>query len=144
MLVLPDEADPQISVRQPRARPAVNESNCRIPLDTISGEGRISRREAGTTRASLGAMLAEASIWSTLVAGFLAADFSGQFGAGEKEKIKGRLVAADEKTVEADILTRNCQRTRARLSSGQISIFAFYSPSAVCFSSLRLSRGEAN
>src|SRR3981081_548761 len=133
MLVLPDEADPQISVRQPRASPAVNESNCRIPLDTISGEGRISRREAGTTRASLGAMLAEASIWSTLVAGFLAADFSGQFGEGGKEKIKGRLVAADEKTVEADILTRNCQRMRARLSSGQISVRFLFAKRSMLF-----------
>jgi hypothetical protein len=51
--------------------------------------------------------LAEASIWSTLVAGFLIPDFSGLFGESGKEKIKGRLVAADEKTVEADIRTRN-------------------------------------
>jgi hypothetical protein len=114
MLVLPDEAEPQISVRQPRASPPANESSCGIPLDTISGAGRISRREAGTTRASLGAAPVAASICSALVAGFLAADLSGQFGEGGEEKIKGRLVAADEKTVEADIRTRNFQRTRAK------------------------------
>src|SRR5271167_2019509 len=39
-LVLPEEAAPQISVRQPRARPPVNESSCGMPLDTISGAGR--------------------------------------------------------------------------------------------------------
>jgi len=51
-LVLPDEAVPQISVRQPRARPPVSESSCGMPLETISGAGRTSRREAGTTAAS--------------------------------------------------------------------------------------------
>ena len=53
-LVLPDEAVPQISVRQPRGRPPVSKSSCGMPLDTISGAGRVSSREAGTTAVSLG------------------------------------------------------------------------------------------
>jgi hypothetical protein len=117
--VLPDEAGPQISVRQPRGRPPVNESSCAIPLETISGAGRISSREAGTTRASIGAAPTAAKISSAFVAGFLSpssADFFGQRGEGGKGKIKGRLVAADEKIGEADILTHslthNCQGTR--------------------------------
>ena len=67
-LVLPDDAVPQISVRQPRARPPVSESSCGMPLETISGAGRTSRREAGTTAASLEI----APTWAKISAVFLA------------------------------------------------------------------------
>src|ERR1019366_4505747 len=92
-LVLPDEAVPQISVRQPRARPPVSKSSCGIPLDTISGAGRTSRREAGTTAASFGMAPTRAKISAV------------ERGEERGEKIKGRLMAADEKTGEADILS---------------------------------------
>src|SRR6202142_4611963 len=68
-LVLPDEAAPQISVRQPRAKPPVSASSCGMPLDTISGAGRTARREAGTT----GANLKLAFTWVRISAVFFAA-----------------------------------------------------------------------
>src|SRR5277367_2114333 len=91
MLVLPEEAVPQISVRQPRAKPPVSASSCGMPLETISGAGRTSRREAGTTAASLGM----APTWAKISAD--------KRGADRGEKVKGRPVAADEKIGEADI-----------------------------------------
>ena len=48
----PEEAGPQISVRQPRGRPPVGASISAIPLETISGAGRMANREAGVTSAS--------------------------------------------------------------------------------------------
>jgi hypothetical protein len=108
MLVLPEEAAPQISVRQPRGKPPVNESSCGIPLEAISGAGRTSSRDAGTTAASLGATPTAANICAALLTGFLggfsANSSGGQNGEGGGEKIKGRLVAADEKNGEADII----------------------------------------
>jgi hypothetical protein len=53
-LVRPEEAGPQISVRHPRGRPPVSASSSRTPLETISGVGRISSRDAAVTPASLG------------------------------------------------------------------------------------------
>ena len=53
-LVRPEEADPQISLKHPRGKPPVRASISGIPLDTISGEGRTSSRDAGATPASLG------------------------------------------------------------------------------------------
>src|SRR5258708_35055253 len=61
-LVLPDEAVPQISVRQPRARPPVSKSSCGMPLETISGAGRTSRRVAGTHDASHGLATTDVSL----------------------------------------------------------------------------------
>jgi hypothetical protein len=110
-LVLPDEAVPQISVRQPRARPPVSESSCGMPLETISGAGRTSRREAGTTAANLGL----AAKWAKISAVFLvifAAVGRGEHEGDDREKIKGRPWAADKKTGEADILSRNYQGTQ--------------------------------
>src|SRR5271156_2306885 len=75
-----------------------------MPLETISGAGRTSRREAGTTAASLGM----AATWAKTSAVFSISVFLRECG----EKIKGRLLAADEKTGEADILSRNCQGTQ--------------------------------
>src|SRR5271169_1333017 len=110
-LVLPEEAVPQISVRQPRGRPPVSKSSCGMPLDAISGAGRTSRREAGTTAASLGI----APTWAKISAVFFvfAVFFAVERGEDGGEKIKGRPVAAAEKTGEADILlSHNCQGTR--------------------------------
>src|ERR1700716_3626686 len=133
-LVLPDEAVPQISVRQPRARPPVSKSSCGMPLETISGAGRTSRREAGTTAASLEI----APTWAKISAVFFFAFavFSAVECGGEDggEKIKGRPMAADEKIGEADILprllsVRNCQGTqRAGSARAKFVRFAFYSP----------------
>ena len=53
-LVRPEESGPQISVRHPRGRPPVRESRGEVPLEALSGAGRISRREAGVTAASFG------------------------------------------------------------------------------------------
>jgi hypothetical protein len=102
-LVLPDEAAPQISVRQPRGIPPVSKSSCGMPLETISGAGRTSRREAGTTGASLAMALALVKIWVKIlvkisaVAVFFAVA-AVEHGEDNAEKIKGRPVAADEKT----------------------------------------------
>src|ERR1700722_2520342 len=109
MLVLPEEAVPQISVRQPRAKPPVSESSSGIPIGVISGAGRISSREAGR-RAEV---LEVASTWANISAVFFF--LVGSFGArsfailavksaeGVTGKIKGRPVAAEEKIGEADI-----------------------------------------
>jgi hypothetical protein len=110
MLVLPEEAVPQISVRQPRARPPVSESSCARPLETISGVARTSRREAGTTAANLGLAPIRAEISAAFLMIFAAVGRGETEGAAE-EKIKWRPVAADEKTGEADILSHNCQGT---------------------------------
>jgi len=145
-LVLPDEAVPQISVRQPRARPPVSESSCGMPLETISGAGRTSRREAGTIAASFGI----APTWAKISAVFFAfAVFSAVERGGEDggEKIKGRPVVADEKTTEADIIPRllaeHCCQGTQRAESAQRSssalTFAFYSPNKYPRSGLPLS-----
>src|ERR1700687_3900224 len=140
-LVLPDEAVPQISVRQPRARPPGSESSCGMPLETISGAGRTSRREAGTTAASL----EMAPTWAKISAVFFIVFFAvfsaiesaiaSTFERGEEreEKIKERPMAADEKIGEADILSRYCQLAIVRERRGQDQpgrdvAFAFYSP----------------
>src|SRR6202795_3327984 len=112
-LVLPDEAVPQISVRQPRARPPVSKSSCGMPLETISGAGRTSRRDAGTTAASLEI----APTWARISAVFfvvfftiasavesaIESAFERGFDCGEDrgEKTKERPMAADEKIGEA-------------------------------------------
>ena len=150
-LVLPDEAVPQISVRQPRAMPPVSKSSCGMPLETISGARRKSRREAGTTAANLEI----APTWAKISAVFFAV-FSTVFSAIESaferggedrgEKIKERPMAADEKIGEADILSRYCQLAIVRERRGQESApgrgvnFAFYSPNRVSLSVLSLSR----
>jgi len=94
-----------------------------MPLETISGAGRTSRREAGTTAASFGIAPTAAKI-SAVERG----------GEGGGEKIKGRPMAADEKIGEADILprllsVRNCQGTqRAGSARAKFVTFAFCSP----------------
>jgi hypothetical protein len=85
--VRPEDAGPQISLRHPRGHPPVSPSRAAIPLETISGAGRTSNREAGVTWASLGT---EPSFLSN---GFAA-------------KMKGRPKAAVDKTGKADILPR--------------------------------------
>ena len=58
-VVRPEEAGPQISVRQPRGRPPVSASIAAMPLETISGAGRTASREAGVTPASLASLSVE-------------------------------------------------------------------------------------
>src|SRR6266446_203690 len=119
-LVLPDEAVPQISVRQPRARPPVSKSSCGMPLETISGAGRTSRREAGTTAASLEIAPTWAKISAVFFAVFSAIERVVERGGEDRgEKIKERPMAADEKIGEADILSRYCQLAIVRERRGQ-------------------------
>ncbi len=99
-LVLPEEAAPQISVRQPRAKPPLNASSEGMPLGTISGAGRTASREAGTSAASFGVALMR----DTISAVSLPASPACERGADDGEKIKGRPVAAAENNGEADIL----------------------------------------
>jgi hypothetical protein len=132
-LVLPEEAVPQISVRQPRAMPPVSESSCGMPLETISGAGRTSRREAGTTAASLEIAPTWAKISAVFFAVFSAIERVVERGGEDRgEKIKERPMAADEKIGEADILSRYCQLAIVRERRGQDQPergdFAFYSP----------------
>src|SRR5947209_7887065 len=51
MLVRPEDSGPQTSVRHPWGRPPVRASIWAMPLEAVSGAGRISRREAGVTPA---------------------------------------------------------------------------------------------
>ncbi len=136
-LVLPDEAVPQISVRQPRARPPVSESSCGIPVGNISGAGRAARREAGTTVASL----EMAPTWAKRSTVFLAVFSALDRGEDGVEKIKGRPMAADEKTGEADILFSQLSGNAEGKQPGRRFIFAFYSPLKVSLFNLPLSSG---
>jgi len=104
-----------------------------MPLETISGAGRISRREAGTTAASLEI----APTWAKISAVFFVVFFAIESaiesaitsaferGADRKEdrgeKIKERPMAADEKIGEADILSRYRQLAIVREPEGRIS-----------------------
>src|SRR5882762_7231825 len=123
-LVLPDEAVPQISVRQPRARPPVSESSCGMPLETISGAERTSRREAGTTAASLEIAPTWAKISAVFFVFFFAIEsaIASVIERGEDcgEKIKARPMAADKKIGEADILSRYCQLQLSGNTEGRI------------------------
>jgi hypothetical protein len=83
-----------------------------MPLETISGVGRTSRRDAGVIEASFGI----ASKWARSAA------------LERTGKIKGRLKAADENTGEADIRPQNFREHEGRNGSGEVIIFAFYSP----------------
>jgi hypothetical protein len=126
-LVLPDEAAPQISVRQPRAMPPVSKSSCRMPLETISGRGHTSRREAGTTGASLGMALMWVKISAVFFAAAAFALTGVERGEDSAEKIKWRPRAADEKIGEADIFSRNCQGTqRAESAQAAKSVYSLF------------------
>jgi hypothetical protein len=115
MLVRPEEADPQISVRQPRGRPPVSASSSRMPLETISGAGRTSRRDAGVIDA----------------ASFGSASSPASRAALERTgKIKGRPRAADENTGEADICPQNFREQEGRNEPRRFVLFSFYSPIA--------------
>src|SRR6266498_1183154 len=48
-VVFPDEAEPQISVKQPRGMPPAIAFNSAMPVESISGLGRTSNRDAGRT-----------------------------------------------------------------------------------------------
>jgi len=100
-----------------------------MPLETISGAGRTSRRDAGTTAASLEI----APTWAKISAVFFVVFFAIESaiesaferGADRKEdrgeKIKERPMAADEKIGEADILSRYRQLAIVREPEGRIS-----------------------
>ena len=75
-VVRPEEAGPQISVRQPRGKPPVRASIAAMPLELISGAGRTARREAGTTPARIfdsGCLIGEYLIADADTPGFVSA-----------------------------------------------------------------------
>ena len=105
-----------------------------MPLETISGAGRTSRREAGTTAASLEIAPTWAKISAVFFAVFSAIERVVERGGEDRgEKIKERPMAADEKIGEADILSRYCQlaivrERRGYDQPGRSVAFVFYSP----------------
>jgi hypothetical protein len=70
-----------------------------MPLDTISGAERTSSRAAGTTGVNL-----EPAFTRVRISAVFFAVAAVERGEDNPEKIKGRPMAADEKTGEADIL----------------------------------------
>jgi len=115
-VVRPEEAGPQISVRHPRGRPPVRESMARMPLETISGAGRISSREAGVTRASLGSAAARSADRSGRTRwGGRPSDVSegrDTSGTALASKTKGRPRAAEVETTAEDIRSSEDFRER--------------------------------
>jgi hypothetical protein len=128
MPVRPDDAGPQISLKHPRGQPPVNASKARMPLETISGMGRTSKREAGVTWASFGTEDKTAPSF---------------FSAGSATKMKGRLEAAKSTAGKADITSSEIVSELAsqnELKRREPSMFAFYSPNELCTPRHRLSR----
>jgi hypothetical protein len=82
-----------------------------------------------------------APTWVKSSAVFFAAFSAVEHGEDGGEKIKGRPVAADEKTEEADILFSQLSgNAEGGISPGEIAIFAFYSPVEVLLRGPPLSR----
>ena len=104
-LVRPDEAGPKISVRHPRGSPPVRASIAWIPVETISGAGRASSRDAAVTPVNLGS--AEKRSKS------IAALFSGT-------KPIGRCIAAWEKTSGEAIKPPNFRERRSQKASERL------------------------
>src|SRR5207245_1908288 len=78
-----------------------------------------SRREAGTTAASLEIAPTWAKISSAFFAVFSVIERVVERGEDRGEKIKERPMAADEKIGEADIFSRYCQLAIVRERRGQ-------------------------
>jgi hypothetical protein len=137
-VVLPEEAGPQISVRQPRGSPPVSASIEAIPLETISGAGRTANREAEVTPASLASPANPPG--KALCGGRPVPKSSAPVGCGQtgapsfSSKIKGRPWAAEVETTAEDINSSGISgNTGFWKPSG---VFAFYSPTRI----LRLRR----
>jgi len=82
-----------------------------MPLETISGAGRTSRREAGVIEAaSFGITSSRARRAALECAG----------------KIKGRLKAADENTGEADIHPQNFREQEGQNAPGGESLYSLF------------------
>jgi hypothetical protein len=105
--VRPEEAGPQISVRQPRGSPPVRSSIAAMPLETISGAGRTANCEAGVTPASLASL--EVEVEKARRGGRTSAKSSAPEGCGQTSasfsptKTKGRPWAAEVETTAEDI-----------------------------------------
>src|SRR5438067_655029 len=114
MLLRPEEAGPQISERHPRGKPSVRRSSSGTPLETISGNGRTDKRDAGLTADSLG----------------IAARRSAIAEPSWGEKATGRTGAAmAQKSEEEDIESlRISGNARQESLDANQSRFAFYSP----------------
>jgi hypothetical protein len=109
-VVRPEEAGPQISVKQPRGRPPVRASTAAMPLDTISGTGRTANREAGVTPASLASLKTPVQLAETTRCGgrpsvkSFAPEGCGHISATSFScKTKGRPGAAEAETTAEDI-----------------------------------------
>ena len=121
-VVRPEDAGPQISVKQPRGRPPVRTSIATIPLDTISGAGRTANREAGVMPASLASLEEKTEVGKTEVdktrcggrpsAQTSAAEGCAQSSVPSSIKTKGRPWAAEVETTAEDIDPRENFRER--------------------------------
>ncbi len=127
-VVRPEEAGPQISVRQPRGRPPVRASIAAMPLETISGAGRTANREAGVTPASLESMkgrkssLRRARLGEKLRPGRLRADFGRIF-------IKNKRAALGRRSGNHCGRHRFLGKFQGTPGLGSPGgVFAFYSP----------------
>jgi len=124
-VVRPEEAGPQISVRQPRGRPPVSASISAMPLETISGAGRTANREAGVTPASLASLNVPGMNTPVEMAGTTRC--GGRPSATSSSKAKGRPWAAEVETTAEDIDSSENFREHRRLEATGGN-FAFSSP----------------
>jgi hypothetical protein len=111
MLVRPEEAGPKISVRHPRGSPPVSASIAWIPVETISGTGRILSRDAAVTPLSLGS--AERRLRR-----------SAHLSSGAKTT--GRFIAAWKQTRGEAIRPRNFRERRSRKASGESRVVSLF------------------
>ena len=112
-LVFPDEAEPLISVKQPRGMPPAIAFNSEMPVESISGLGRTSSRDAGrtATRRSERAMCLRTAA--------LLSNATGKNGEGLG--FNGRV----------DIETSRQKRSGLVLPGREPEYFAFYSPNEI-------------
>jgi hypothetical protein len=101
--VRPEEAGPQISLRHPRGSPPASLSISRIPLETISGAGRTSNREAAVTPASLGNA---ARRCKTCAGFFFAAKTTAPSAGAEKS---GEAIRTSKFSGNAEAAGRGCE-----------------------------------
>src|SRR6202140_4370397 len=144
--VRPEEAGPHISGRHPRGRPPVRASMEGTPLETISGAGRILRREAGVIWASLGSVEANSAGRTRCGGRFCGCPSAGSegrdtSGTASVSKTKGRPRAAEVETTAEDI--RFLGRFQGTPGWSRGGSFAFYSPMKILLRGGRFVKREA-
>src|SRR6266404_1985665 len=124
-LVFPDEAVPQISVKQPRGMPPVIASSSAMPLDSISGLGRTSSCDAGLTEIRR----SECAICLRTAARLCLRICSGQESnpVGKSGKVPAFSGRVDIETSRQKDLGWCCPVWQNQ------SRFAFYSPKRFCY-----------